>query len=382
MIDLKRANTLMREKKYLEAFEIFSMLKKAYPGFLPYEQGYELARRLGGVECQIPLSANEGMLLEAIHPQSIEMIKAPKKINVVTPVLNGERFLSLSLNSVLSQAGDFFIDYFIKDGGSTDMTLQKLLKYSQKIALGVFPIRCLGIRIRAISSTDDGMYDAIAYGFSQFNASSEDKDILTYINADDVFMDGAFSIAAHIFGETPAEWLCGQVHVIDAIGQTIMTPNFPLSYARADIANGLHDGRSLNFIQQEGTFWTLKLYDRVGGVNRKLRLAGDFDLWCRFANYAELLVVDRPLASFRSHGKQLSKQRDRYYIEVDKIIAKARAGQSLEEHNHPEALQFFLKKARKTPAKAFEQRPGPVCFLNDKGQVREVAYIKRGWLTW
>jgi hypothetical protein len=180
----------------------------------------------------------------------------------------------------------------------------------------------------------------------------------------------------------PTEWLCGQVHVIDAIGQTLLTPNFPLSYARADIAEGLHDGRYLNFIQQEGTFWTRELYERAGGLNRSLKLAGDFDLWRRFALFAELLAVDRPLASFRSHGRQISAEREKYYSEVEKVVAEVQGEQSLGEHKNSEKLQFFLKYARRSPAQALEQRPGPVCFLNDEGKVREVAYIKRGWATW
>ena len=45
---------------------------------------------------------------------------------IVTPVLNGEKFLDQSILSVVSQTGPFTIRYHVQAGGSKDRTLRDL----------------------------------------------------------------------------------------------------------------------------------------------------------------------------------------------------------------------------------------------------------------
>ena len=45
---------------------------------------------------------------------------------IVTPVLNGEKFLDQSILSVVSQTGPFTIRYHVQAGGSKDRTLEIL----------------------------------------------------------------------------------------------------------------------------------------------------------------------------------------------------------------------------------------------------------------
>ena len=45
------------------------------------------------------------------------------KISVIMPVYNGERFIRQSMDSVLSQEGDFELEYIICDGLSKDNTV-------------------------------------------------------------------------------------------------------------------------------------------------------------------------------------------------------------------------------------------------------------------
>lgn len=318
---------------------------------------------------------------EAIHPCSQRTVSEGDKLFVViTPVLDGERFLEESLASVLDQSGEFFIDYFVKDAGSTDKTLAILSDYHDRIMSGKYPLRCHGIRLRVESSPDRGLYDAVAYGFAQPQRQASLRDIFTYINADDVIAENTFRIVAHLFDNTPAQWVCGQINVIDETGKVVLSPQFPLSYAREDIQAGLHDGRSLNFIQQEGSFWLRELYNEVGGINRALKLVGDFDLWRRFATQTELLAVDRPLASFRSRRGQLSRQMDKYYAELDQLPPLLNPNGSRHAARTSKHLQFYFGHA--SPVRGRNQRPGPIGFLNGDGTLKEIAYIKRSWMIW
>ena len=60
------------------------------------------------------------------------------KFSIVTPSFNQVDFIGETIESVLTQRGDFEIEYFIFDGGSSDGTLGILKKYDKKIKAGEF----------------------------------------------------------------------------------------------------------------------------------------------------------------------------------------------------------------------------------------------------
>jgi hypothetical protein len=50
-------------------------------------------------------------------------------------------------------------------------------------------------------------------------------------------------------------------------------------------------------------------------------LAGDFALWCRFADFTRLESLDQEVSVFRSHTDQLSTNMSAYYMECDASVA-------------------------------------------------------------
>ena len=50
-------------------------------------------------------------------------------ITIVTPSFNQGRYIRKTIESVLSQQGEYFIDYIIMDGGSTDDTVKIVKEY-------------------------------------------------------------------------------------------------------------------------------------------------------------------------------------------------------------------------------------------------------------
>jgi len=371
---LTQANEWLIHGRYAEAAAAFEALKEQNPGTRVFDIGLQLAHRAMALqnEREIPDTV--------IHPAS----RAPgdpgtRLFCVATAVRNGEPFLTEAMQSVLSQEGDFFIDYFVKDAESTDGTLETLRAMAHRLAIGMFSIRCRGLRFRFESSPDKGLYDGLARALSQPAWVPSPGNILTYINADDFFHPGAFAVAAHVFDELPAQWICGQVNTVSETREVICTPEFPLTYSREDILAGHHNGEDLYFIQQEGNFWLRSLYEACGPLDSSLRLAGDFDLWHRFAKKTEPLALDRPLASFRYREGQLSEGMERYHSEVQRVLSTGRS-EATSESAPPAPPHFF--PSRKAPRKGIQQKPGALCFLTPEGRVREVAYIKRGWYCW
>src|SRR5690348_14711407 len=101
----------------------------------------------------------------------------PLRISLVTPSYNHGRFIRRTIDSVLSQQGDFELDYCVLDGGSTDETLDVLASY--------------GPRVRWTSERDGGQVHAINKGLR-----AADGDVVGWLNSDDTLMPGALARVA------------------------------------------------------------------------------------------------------------------------------------------------------------------------------------------
>src|SRR5262245_23983101 len=131
-------------------------------------------------------------------------------ICVVTPSRNADRFIDETIASVVQQAGPFRIRYRVQDGGSTDSTLDRLSRWESRLRLGDFPVQCRGVEFSFVRSTDQGMYEAINEGFDAILPDS--VAMMTWINADDVLVQGAFAAAVAIGVAHPAPCFIGGRH--------------------------------------------------------------------------------------------------------------------------------------------------------------------------
>lgn len=225
------------------------------------------------------------------------------KISIVTPCYNMEKYIEGTIQSVISQ-GYENLEYIIIDGGSTDGTLSIIDKYKDSISV-------------VVSEKDNGMYDAIAKGLSL--ATGE---IMAYINADDTYFPHTLQLVSELFVQFPdLKWIGGRPAYINE--NRILTDIFPQVGAKRaiDIAKGYYHQSAYGFLMQESMFWRAELYEVAGGVNRKLRYAGDFDLWRRFAEQATFVPVDVPLAAFMRRKESISKsQKEKYMNEIASLF--------------------------------------------------------------
>ena len=100
-----------------------------------------------------------------------------KIISIVTPSYNQGEYLEETIRSVISQEGDFHIDYLIMDGGSTDGSVDIIKKYADLVKQGNWEKKCLGIDLTWLSEKDAGQTDAINKGFSRARG-----EIVSWIN--------------------------------------------------------------------------------------------------------------------------------------------------------------------------------------------------------
>lgn len=227
------------------------------------------------------------------------------KISVITPVLNGERFLRKTVESVLAQMGNFELEYIIKDGGSIDGTGAILEEYSKHPAVTV------------ISKKDKSLYDAINQGFELATG-----DIGCWINADDVYEPGAFEKVIMAFKQHPKrQWLYGRCDIIDDIDNQIRKP---ITWYKNIIGRFYSYNMLLceNYINQPATFWKMDLWRKVGGLSMEYRIAADYHLWLKFAQMSKVIVFHKKLAHFRRCGESISdNQFDRQFQEELEIAS-------------------------------------------------------------
>ena len=120
------------------------------------------------------------------------------KISIVTPVYNGEKFIRQTIESVLSQAGDFYIDYIVINDGSTDNTENIIGECEQLWNSGAISKKCLGVSFRHWLRPNKGQTPTINEGFR-----AAEGEILAWMNADDYYLPGTFAAVAKTFENNP-----------------------------------------------------------------------------------------------------------------------------------------------------------------------------------
>ena len=241
----------------------------------------------------------------------------PTIISIVTPSYNQGQFIEEAIQSVMSQQGDFYIDYIIMDGGSTDQSVDIIKKYESllvqncdihtKGGLKWYVKKnkdfswnnCLGINYRWKSKKDKGQVDAINQGLKMAQGN-----IFAYLNSDDVYYQNVFKeiSGTHWKG---ADFIYGKGVWISEKGEDILLyPTFkPTKY---------------NFFYQctlcqPTVFFTRDAFCELGDFSMDYPDAFDYEYWLRaLFNHKKFLYINALLAKSRMYieNKSLFQRRD------------------------------------------------------------------------
>jgi len=210
-------------------------------------------------------------------------------ISVVTPSYNQGEFLEETLVSVVSQEGDFHLDYLVIDGGSDDDSPVIIRKYAQLLENNEWPISCRSIRFRWVSERDQGQTDALVKGFGM-----ADGELFSWLNSDDVYLPGTLQTVALNFQTHPETALVyGKAHYCDSTGTIVG------SYPTEDF--DLEKLAWFNFFCQPATFFRKAAYVAVGGLAPDLHYGMDYDLFVRIGKQFRCHYCRQVLAKYRLH---------------------------------------------------------------------------------
>lgn len=198
-------------------------------------------------------------------------------ISIVTVVYNGEKFLEEAIESVLNQDYDN-IEYIVIDGGSTDSTVDIIKKYEDEIDYWV-------------SEPDEGQSDAFIKAFSLVSG-----DFISWLNADDHLLPYAITNLVEAIYEYPSiKWFMGNTIHINENNQIIncrLGEEWNILFSKLKIINAY--GPS--------SFFSRELFESVDGIDPKIHLSMDTDLWLQFYGIGERYKrLDNYIWTFRHH---------------------------------------------------------------------------------
>ena len=204
------------------------------------------------------------------------------KISVVTPSYNQGEFIERTISSVLSQQGDFQLEYIVMDGGSTDGTIDVLKKHEKDLIWS--------------SEKDHGQSDAINKAFKRTTG-----EIIGWLNSDDLYEPGALQIVHDFFSRNPdAMWVYGKCRIIDENDTEIRRlitfyKNLRLRYYSYNML------LTENYISQMSVFFRREIFDQVGYLDVNDHMVMDYDYWLRIGKLYPAVFIDEYLADFRWH---------------------------------------------------------------------------------
>lgn len=222
------------------------------------------------------------------------MTTPKNRVSVITPSLNGGKYIGNCIESVRNQTKN--VEHIIIDGDSSDDTLKIVRSYPD---------------IKFISEPDKGMYDAINKGLKLANG-----DIVGYLNADDRYYSDTISRVLYIFKKKPeVDFVYGSCTYINHNEKELCTFK-PLPYS-----NKLF--RNMNRIcwAQPSCFWRKNIHDKIGNFDSSLKYCGDYAFFLSLIlNNFKGLRINAPLSLFMIHKDSLSvkskKEMFREYKEI------------------------------------------------------------------
>lgn len=255
-------------------------------------------------------------------------------ISIIIPSYNKVKYIEKTLKSIVTQKNANF-EVIIQDGGSTDGTLDVIKKYAKK-----YPSP-----MSYVSKKDGGQLDAINTGLKKAKG-----DIVTFINADDVYESGAFeSVAAHYTENPDALWFAGKCRITNEDGVEIAKFWTIVKNLLLKVNNYSLLLFTSNYMSQPSVFITKEAYKRYGPFTGTKKFVYEYDLWLTLAKIKMPVVINKYLSKFRISENNISSVMYNDLFDADiKVVKKHSSNQIfIYAHMINNYLRIITKKCLK-----------------------------------
>jgi glycosyltransferase involved in cell wall biosynthesis len=218
-------------------------------------------------------------------------------VTIAVPSYNQGKYLDAALVSIFEQ--EIPVEVFVLDGGSTDESIDVIRKWEHRLS---------GWR----SQSDDGQAAAINEGIAQGRAP-----YVCWLNSDDWFLpNGLRKLLDALTSHPDVPAVYGRAwNVVQHSGKR--TPVWVSSFNERSLAIRC-------IICQPATLIHRTAWEKVGGVDVKLQMAMDYDLWWSlYKNLGPLHFLDEFVAVNREHEATKTKNMRRlHYREAIAVVRK------------------------------------------------------------
>lgn len=220
----------------------------------------------------------------------------------MVPNFNGGATIGETLRSILDQNYPN-LELIVVDGASTDNSVEVIRGYEDRLAYWR-------------SEKDRGHYDAINHGFAQATG-----DVCAWLNSDDVYFPWTLQTVGRLFASVASvDWVIGQPSMM--VEGAVVDVGSCRPIVQEFLQAGMYEGDRFPYLQQESSFWRRSLWEKAGGLDIRYTLAGDYELWTRFARYAPATASHFLLGGFSYHQCNRSVLNvGTYRQEVQQVIA-------------------------------------------------------------
>jgi glycosyltransferase involved in cell wall biosynthesis len=226
-------------------------------------------------------------------------------VSIITPVLNGIKYLEECIWSVLNQTYPSIEHVFI-DGGSTDGTLEVLTRHQSQ-----YPDK-----IRLIIEPNKSAEEAWNFGLRAARGG-----ILGWLGSDDVFEPNAIVTVLEFFQANPdAYFVYGGCKLINDKDE-ILDVSMPKEFDLDRLIN------ETNYISCPSAFYKRAVVEKVGFMDTSIHSC-DLDYWIRVGKIFPMHRIEIQLSNFRLHRGSTSgaEGADKMYAREGFIICRRYGG--------------------------------------------------------
>src|SRR5260370_882906 len=239
-------------------------------------------------------------------------------VSVIMPVYNSERYLDEAVESILRQTFSDF-EFIITDDGSTDSSLARLRRYSERDP-----------RIRLNSRPNTGYVQALIEAVPLAKGK-----YIARMDADDISLPERFERQVRFLEQNPEYAVVGsKVLLIDSDGAPLKYMGERQQHEDIDAAHMRGEGGAI--IHPSAMLRTEAM--RAIGSYRLLK-DEDLDLFLRLAEYGKVANLPDVLLHYRQHPKSVGHQTYAEMVpSVREAVAEARIRRALPALESSEVL--------------------------------------------
>jgi GT2 family glycosyltransferase len=228
-----------------------------------------------------------------------------REIAIAVPSRNQGRYLSAALTSIFMQQG-VVPRVAVVDGGSTDETADVVQQFRSQLAWSRM-------------APDDGQTAAINEGIEQLVERFPDVAYVGWLNADDVLLPAGLRVLVDAL-DKQEDWVAvaGRAQLISESGAVVG------EIATAPFAPRVFD--RMCTISQPATLVRRAAWQQIDGLDTRLHMCFDYDLWWRLAGVGPIGYVDALVAASRDHEATKTRTRRQQYFDEGMQVVQQHTG--------------------------------------------------------